>query len=82
MTRDKHWRYRANEAAAYMDAKALGFVFLNGNLSGRQTADALVKAYPAILRIAATVKRPAIYSIGADGSVRSLQLDKRLREQK
>jgi hypothetical protein len=80
VTRDKRWRYRANESAAYSDAKVLGFVFLNGNLSGRQTADALVKAYPAILKIAATVKRPAIYSIGADGSVRPLQLDKRLRQ--
>ncbi len=56
VTRDKHWRHRANESAAFTEAKVLGFVFLNGSLSGRQTAEVLVKAYPAIQTIAATVK--------------------------
>lgn len=80
ITRDKNWRYKPNESAAFSNARVLGFVFLNGNLSGRDTADLLVKAYPTICTIAATAQRPAIHSIGSDGSVRPLALDKRLRD--
>ncbi len=74
ITRDKRIRYVYNEWEAYRRASVLGFVFTAGDISARKTAEALIAAYPKIGEIAASVSRPAMYSIDRNGEVRPLEL--------
>ena len=74
LARDKNFRYKPNEYAAYIDAKVLGFIFTAGNLTGAETARLALVAHPMIVKLAATVHRPAIFSIDREGTIRPLRL--------
>ena len=75
LTRDKRIRYRINEARALIDAKLLTFVLSQGGLSAAETGLIVCAAYPAITRLAASAKPPAMFSITRSGAVSKLKLD-------
>lgn len=79
LARDKHFRSKPNEYAAYIEGRVLGFIFTAGDLTGAETARLTEEAYPKMTEIASTVARPAFYSIDRHGQVRPLTLGKRVR---
>lgn len=74
ITRDKNIRYRPNELKAMRAAKLHVFVFTDGTLTGRETGELLVSAFPAIAAAAATIEPPAFFSIRAGGQVNPLNV--------
>lgn len=79
LARDKHFRSRPNEFAAYVEGGVLGFIFTAGDLSGVETARLTQLAYPTMATIASTVPRPPIFSIDRQGAVSPLQPAGRIR---
>lgn len=77
IARDKNFRYKPNEYAAFMEASVLSFIFTAGDLSGADTALLVLRAYPDIVNLASTASRPAIYSIDRRAKIRELALAKR-----
>ena len=63
LTKDTQIRYRAHERAALMQAGVRTFVLVAKNLSGREMADVLVKALPAIRRFVANHQPPFIAKV-------------------
>lgn len=74
VTRDQRIRYKVNEQAAAVRAGLHLFVFTQGALRAAQTAELLVAAYPAMVRLAAIDRAPAFYSIQIGGHVARLKL--------
>lgn len=74
VTRDQRIRYKVNEQAAAVRAGLHLFVFTQGGLTAAQTAELLVNAYPAMVRLAAIDPAPAFYSIQMGGHVARLKL--------
>jgi hypothetical protein len=74
VTRDQRIRYKVNEQAAAVRAGLHLFVFTQGGLKAKQTAEILVAAYPKMLRVASKDEAPAFYSLHVDGSVSRLRL--------
>jgi PIN like domain len=74
VTRDQQIRYKVNEQAAAMRAGLHLFVFTRGALPAAQTAELLVAAYPAMVRLAAADAAPAFYSIQLGGHVARLRV--------
>jgi hypothetical protein len=72
VTRDRRIRYKVNELQAAIEARLHLFVFTQGGLTGVQTGDLLVRAYPAITVAAGLRAPPVIWSIRADGTVAPL----------
>ena len=74
VTRDRRIRYKVNEQAAAVRAGLHLFIFTQGALKAAQTAELLVAAYPAMVRLAAIDPAPAFYSIQMGGHVARLKL--------
>ena len=74
MTRDQQIRYKVNEQAAVMRAGLHLFVFTRGALPAARTADLLIAAYPAMVRMAAATAAPAFFSIQLEGHVARLKV--------
>lgn len=74
VTRDQRIRYKVNEQAAAIRAGLHLFIFTQGGLKAAQTAELLVAAYPAMVRLAAIDQAPAFYSIQMGGHVVRLNL--------
>lgn len=68
-TRDKRIRFRALERESLIDARVRAFVFIGGNVTSADTAAALAKAFPKVVKIAASERPPFIYNIGRSGNV-------------
>jgi predicted nuclease of predicted toxin-antitoxin system len=69
LTKDTQTRYRAHERAALMQAGVRTFVLVAKNLSGREMADVLVKALPAIRRFVANHQPPFIAKVTRSSAV-------------
>ena len=69
LTKDTQIRYRAHERAALMQAGVRTFVLVAKNLSGREMADVLVKALPAIRRFVANHQPPFIAKVTRSSAV-------------
>ena len=76
VTRDRRIRYKVNEQAAAVRAGLHLFVFAQGSIKAAQTAQTLVRAYPAMLR-ASVVHRGAVVSLPASGRRRVAPQDRR-----
>jgi hypothetical protein len=74
VTRDQQIRYKVNEQAAARRAGLHLFVFTRGALPAAQTAELLVAAYPAMVRLAAATAAPAFFSIQLGGHVSRLNV--------
>ena len=73
VTRDKNIRYKANEHRALVQARLLMFVLTQGGLSAQETGRIVCQAYPAIAKLAARTKPPAIFSVTRAAEVRPLK---------
>ena len=65
---------KANEHAAVAQARLHMFVLAQGGLTALETAQIVVRAYPAIVRRAQRDTPPAFYSITRSGEVQPLKL--------
>lgn len=74
ITRDQAIRRKPNEIAAIRASRAVIFVFTSGNLSAADSAEILLRALPAIYRMAARARRPALFSIHRDATIGVLRL--------
>lgn len=69
VTRDKAIRRKANELAAYREAKVVAFALASGNASAEDTARLVVGLYAVILRKARGAKPPAMFSVTLAGTI-------------
>ena len=69
ITRDERIRYRYLEAAAAYNARVGMFVIVSKNLTGPQTAEAVLKALGRIRRFISSHRRPFIAKVYRDGRV-------------
>ena len=74
VTRDRRIRYKVNEQAAAVRAGLHLFVFAQGSIKAAQTAETLVRAYPAMLRASAAIAAPSFHSLHLDGGVSRLKI--------
>jgi len=74
ITRDQSIRRKPNELAAIRASRAIIFVFTSGNLSAEDTARILLQALPRVYRLAASGKRPRLFSLRRDGTIARLKL--------
>lgn len=72
ITRDERIRYRYLEAAAVHNARVGMFVVVSKNLTGPQTAEAIIKALDRIRRFISSNERPFIAKIYRDGRLAKL----------
>jgi hypothetical protein len=72
ITRDERIRYRYLEAQAVRAARVGMFVVVSKNLTGPQTADAILKARNRIRRFIARHRRPFIVKLYRDGRLQEL----------
>jgi hypothetical protein len=75
ITRDKRIRHRWAEREALIESGAIVFVITARNLTGPRMADLVVRALPHMRQISAQVSRPAIYTIGASGTPKQLDIN-------
>jgi predicted nuclease of predicted toxin-antitoxin system len=73
VTRDQRIRHRPNELAAVRAAGLHLFALTSGNLSAAETAQVLLRAWPAIQRAVRSTEPPAIWSVTRGGEVRRLK---------
>ena len=73
VTRDQRIRHRPNELAAVRAANLHLFALTSGNLSAAQTAEVLLRAWPALQRAVASRPPPGIWSVTRGGEVRWLK---------
>jgi hypothetical protein len=67
LTRDQRLRYRPAEIQALRESGCLVFVVTAGQMTGPDLAALLVTVLPAILDMALSSKRPAIYRVTSSG---------------
>ena len=72
ITRDERIRYRYLEAAAAYNARVGMFVIVSKNMTGQQTAEAVLKALGRIRRFLSAHRRPFIVKIYRDGRIEKL----------
>jgi len=72
ITRDERIRYRRLEVEAVRNAKVAMFVIVSKNLTGPQTAQAIIKALGRIRRFISSHRRPFIAKIYRDGRLTKL----------
>ena len=70
--RDERIRYRRLEVEAVRNAKVAMFVIVSKNLTGPQTAQAIIKALGRIRRFISSHRRPFIAKIYRDGRLAKL----------
>lgn len=66
ITKDKRIRTRESEKAAITQAKVLAFMIISANVGGKELAEILLKALPAIRQLGLDGKRGQMYQIGRD----------------
>ena len=69
LTRDKRIRYRQLERLTLKSAGVRAFVFIGGNVTGRETGEILANALGRMVKILRTVPGPFIYHIGRSGTL-------------
>jgi hypothetical protein len=69
LTKDSKIRYRRNEIAEFLSARARAFVLVSRNLPGAEIGRIFVKALPAIKKLCASEPAPFIAHIHFDGTV-------------
>ena len=74
ITRDERIRYRYLEATAAYEARVGLFVLVSKNLTGLQTAEAIIKARNHIRRFISSHRRPFIAKVYRDGRVQKLDI--------
>lgn len=72
ITKDTRIRYREPERAALIAANVRAFVFTTADLNGREMAEMVVSALPAIARLCHRVPPPFIARIGKGGRIHLL----------
>ena len=72
LTQDQSIRYRTPERDAYLDANVRVFVVATGNLTGKDTAEILLKARAKIERTCGEERGPFVYSIHKNSTVHRL----------
>lgn len=75
LTRDARIRYNPLEIKALTVAAVGAFVFVPKNLTGAEIASIISAALTVIERAATSTKRPFIYKIYRDGSLKMLELN-------
>lgn len=70
LTRDQNIGRRPNEVAAVREAGIHLFALTSGNLSAAETAQLVVRAWPAIQRAVAANTPPALWSVTRGADVR------------
>lgn len=73
ITRDQRIKYRRLEADAVRTAKVGMFVVVSKNLTGQQTAEAILKARNRIRRFISSHRRPFIVKVYRDGRIERLE---------
>jgi predicted nuclease of predicted toxin-antitoxin system len=73
LTRDQHIRHRPNELRAVRESKLHVFALTSGNLSAAETADLVLKAWPAIQTAVENHAPPMLWSITRGGVVKQIK---------
>ncbi len=74
LSRDKRIRRKPNELTALQASTVVMFTFVAGNATAADTAEIIGKALPRIYALAKGAKRPALFAIYRDGSIRPIKL--------
>lgn len=80
LLRDQKVRYRQPETAAILAAKVAAFVFTGGQVTAAETAEVLVRRLDKMINIAASERRPFVYTITAGGRLARLKLKRASRK--
>lgn len=79
LLRDQKVRYRQPETAAILAARVGAFVFTGGQVTAAKTAEILVGRLRKMINIAASERRPFLYTITAGGQLKPFKLKKATR---
>ena len=74
ITRDKRIRRKPNELAALLESSVVMFTFVSGNATAADTAELLGRALKRIFDLAKGARRPALFAIYSNGSIRPIKL--------
>lgn len=74
VTRDKAIRRKPNELMAFREAKVIVFALASGNAKAEDTAQLVVRLYPAMMRKARCSKPPVMFSVTLAGTISPVRL--------